>query len=65
MSDVGDVHNSGDVIARVTKILLEHVLHYISPEVADVCEVIDGRAAGINCYLALLARLELIARPCK
>ena len=52
MTDVGDVHDAVDVIAREAQVLLEHVLHDIGAEVADVGKVVDGRAAGVHLHMA-------------
>ena len=48
MADVRDVHHALDGIAHVAQTLLEHVLHNIAAQVADVGKVIDRRAAGIH-----------------
>ena len=52
VADVGDVHDAVDVIAREAQVLLEHVLHDIGAEVADVGKVVDGRAAGVHLHMA-------------
>ena len=65
MSDVGDVHNALDLVARVAQIAVKDVLHHIGAEVSDMSIVINGGAAGIDRNLALLAGLELIAAVCQ
>jgi hypothetical protein len=61
MTDVGDVHNSGHVIPGVTEIFLKHVLHNVRADVADMCEMVYSRSAGVDRNLAFLSGLELIA----
>ena len=64
MANVGDVHNSGNLVTDVSKIFLKHVLHSIGTKVADVCKMIYGRTAGIHCYLALFSGNKLIFSSC-
>ena len=47
---VGDVHDPLDVVAQVTQVLLQHILHDVGAQVADVGVVIDRRAAGVHLY---------------
>ncbi len=46
--DVRNVHDALDVVAAVAEILLQHVLHDIAAQVADVGKVVDRRAAGVH-----------------
>ena len=48
MAHVGDIHHTLDVIAQIPEIFLQHILHNIAPEVANVSEMIDRRAAGVH-----------------
>ncbi len=50
VADVGDVHDALDVVAEVAQVLLEHVLHDVAAEVADVRVVVDGGAAGVHLH---------------
>ena len=50
VSHVGDVHDAGDVIARVAEQLLQHVLHDIAAQVADVGKVVHCGAAGVHLH---------------
>ena len=65
MTDVGDVHNAVNVVARVSEILLKHVLHNVGAEISYVREMINGRSAGIHADLALLARNKFFSFSCK
>ena len=48
MSHVGDVHHPLDIIAQIPEIFLQHVLHDVAPEVADVGEMVNRGTAGIH-----------------
>ena len=48
MADIRDIHNALHGIARVTEVFFQHILHDIAAQIADVCKVIDRRAAGIH-----------------
>ena len=56
MSDIRDIHDTLHIISDVTKRLLEHILHNITAQIADMCEVIHRRSAGVHCNLAILVR---------
>ena len=60
MTDVGDVHDAQNVIARVAQVFFKHILHDVGAQVADVCVVIDGGTAGVHTHLALLVRDEFL-----
>ena len=53
MSYVRNIHNSRYVVARVTKIFLEYILHNICAEISDMRVMINRRAAGVHIDLAL------------
>ena len=65
VSDVRDVHNALDLVARVAQIAVKDVLHHISAEISDMCIVINRGAAGIYRNLALLAGLKFVAAVCQ
>ncbi len=48
MSDVGDVHNSVDIVADITEVFFQDVLHDVGAQVADVGEVVYSRSAGVH-----------------
>ena len=65
MADVGDIHDALDVVARVAPVLLQHVLHDVAAEVADVGKVVDRRAAGVHFHdvrMVGLKQLLLVGR---
>ena len=52
MAHIGDVHNTVDIIADKAQILLQHILHNIGAQVADMGKMIHGGAAGIHLHMA-------------
>ena len=50
MSNVGDVHGAGHVIAGITEVPFENILHDVRAEIADVCKMVHGRTAGVHFY---------------
>ena len=54
MPHVGDVHGALEVIAAVAQIAVQHVLHDIGAQIADVGKVVDGGATGVHGALARL-----------
>ena len=52
MAHVGDVHDTVHVVAGIAEILLQHVLHDVGAQVADVGKVIHRGAAGIHLHMA-------------
>ena len=58
MSHVGDVHHTGHIIACICQSLYQHIFANVSTQIADMCEMIYGRAAGIHFDLALFARFK-------
>ena len=50
MAHVGDVHHPVHIIASPAEELLQHVLHDIAAQVADVGEVVHGGAAGVHLH---------------
>ena len=60
VAHVGDVHDAVHIIPGVAQILLQHVLHDVGAQVADVGEVIYGGAAGIHLHMAGGMGLEFI-----
>jgi hypothetical protein len=65
MSYVGNVHNSGYVVADITKIFFKHVLHSVSTEIAYMSKMINGRTAGVHRHLSRLAGYKLVLCSCK
>ena len=53
---VRDVHRAGHIVAEAAQRLFKHVLHDVRAQVADVGEVVNGRAAGVHFDLAGLVR---------
>ena len=52
VAHVGDVHHPVHLVARVAQVLLQHVLHDVAAQVADVGEVVHRGAAGVHLHLA-------------
>ncbi len=52
VAHVGDVHDPVHVIAAVAQELLQHVLHDVGAQVADVGEVVHRGAAGVHLHPA-------------
>ena len=52
VAHVGDVHDPVHVIAVLAQELLQHVLHDIGAQVADVGEVVHRGAAGVHLHMA-------------
>ena len=52
--DVGEVLDVGHFVADAFKVAAEYVEEYERPRVADVEEVVDGRPADVEAYLARL-----------
>ena len=48
VTDVGDIHGAGHVVAGIAEIAVENILHDVRAEVADMCKMVHGRAAGIH-----------------
>src|SRR4051794_33409807 len=63
MADVGDVDLALDLIPGALQGAHEDVLEDVRAVVADVLEVVDGRAAGVEADLAGMKRLELLFAP--
>ena len=63
--DVGDVHHPRHVIAQIAQRLFQHVFHQVGAQVADVCKVIHGGAAGVHLHLALLPGDKFLHLPCQ
>ena len=49
---VGDVHDPVHIVAHIAQVLLQHILHDVAAEVADVGKVIHRGAAGIHFHMA-------------
>ena len=60
VAHVGDVHDAVHVVARVAQVLLQHVLHDVGAQVADVGEVVHRGAAGVHLHMAGDMGLELL-----
>ena len=52
MAHVGDVHDPVDAVSGVAQVFLQHILHDIAAEVADVGKVIHRGAAGVHLHVA-------------
>ena len=52
MAHVGDVHDPVHVVAGIAQELLQHVLHDVAAQVADVGEVVHRGAAGVHFHMA-------------
>ena len=50
VAHVGNVHDPLHVIANVAQVLLQHVLHDVGTQVADMGKVVDSRAAGVHLH---------------
>lgn len=57
---VGDVHDALDVVALIAQKLLQHVLHDIAAQIADVGKVVHRRAAGVHFYNVRMVGDELV-----
>ena len=51
MAHIGDVHHPLDVVAQVSKGFLQHILHDVGAQVADVGIVVHRWAAGVHFHL--------------
>ena len=58
VTNVGDVHNAGNVVAAVTEVAVEDIFHNVGAQITDVCKVINRRAAGVHADLAGLVGNE-------
>ena len=59
VADVGDVHDAVDAVACEAEVLLQHILHDVAAQIADVGKVIDSRAAGVHLDVVRGMGLEL------
>ena len=50
VADIRNVHDALDVVAAVAEILLQHILHDVGAQVADVREVIHRGPTGVHLY---------------
>ena len=60
VAHVGDVHDALDVVALVAQEFLQHVLHEVAAQVADMGEVVDGGAAGVHLHDVGMVGNELL-----
>ena len=60
VSHVGDVHDAVHVVSGVAQVFLQHVLHDIGAQVADVGKVVHRGAAGVHLHMAGGVGLELL-----
>ena len=51
MAHVGDVHDPLDIVAGVAQGLLQHVLHNIGAQIADVGKMVHRGSAGVHLHL--------------
>ena len=53
MADIGDVHDTVDVVAFIAEsAFFQDILHNITAQVSDVRKMINGRSAGVHFYTA-------------
>ena len=52
MADIGDIHDTVDVVAFIAECLFQDILHNITAQVSDVRKMINGRSAGVHFYTA-------------
>ena len=60
VAHVGDVHDPVHIVAHIAQVLLQHILHDVAAEVADVGKVIHRGAAGIHLHVARRVGPELL-----
>ena len=60
VAHIGDVHHPLDVVALIAQELLEHILHDIAAQVADMGKVVNGRAAGVHLHNIRMVRDKLL-----
>ena len=65
MSHVGYVHDALYVKPRVAQVLFEDILHYVGAQVADVREMVHGRATSIHFYSPFFYRFKLFFFSCE
>ena len=51
MAHVGDIHDALDVIPGIAQSLLQHILHDVGAQIADVGKVVHRGTAGVHFYL--------------
>ena len=59
VSHIGDVHDAVHIVPGVAQVLLQHVLHDVGAQVADVGKVVHRGAAGVHLHMAGGVGLEL------
>ena len=60
VSHVGDVHDPVDAVSGIAQEFLQHILHDIAAQVADMGEVVHRGAAGIHFHVAGGMGLEFL-----
>ena len=65
VTNVGDVHNTRNVIAVVAEVAVKDIFHNVGAQITDVRKVINRRAAGVHAHLAGHVRDEFFFCPCK
>ena len=50
VAHIGDVHDPFYIVPNITQILIQHILHNIGAQIANVGEMIHCGAAGIHLY---------------
>ena len=53
MTHICNIHTTLHIIACISQILLQYVLHHITAKVANVCKMIDRRSTCIHFHLPL------------
>ena len=48
VADIGDIHDTLDIVTGVAQVLLKNILHDIRAQVAYMCKVIHRRATGVH-----------------
>ena len=60
MADIGNVHDTVDVVAFIAECLFKNVLHNITAQVSNVRKMIHGWSACIHVYFTRNVRMKFI-----
>ena len=60
MAYIRDVHDPLNIIAQISEILFQYILHDIAAEVADMGKVVYRRAAGVHFNLSRFVGNQLL-----
>ena len=50
MSHIGDIHNPQDIISLIAQGLLQHILHDIGAQIANVSKMVHSRSTGVHLH---------------